>query len=195
MESSSAIRPESSFPAIEPVPTVELVPTAQPVPMVELVPERPQAPSAEPRKPAYSWRRQGWIPFFIGWIWRITLGISLCLSALPSVAMSFLGSIVVFGWLYRWMQARTLHYWWKQSRRRSEIAFHEFCDELDPDGPVGRPRWFWHERPIQLLNRPAPSGTVAGPFRTLARLFLIPTHSFLLNIGRGIQGLLATYLV
>src|SRR5437870_4779729 len=105
MEHSSAITSEP------PVPVVERVPTVQVVPTVQLVPEPAEVLPAEPRRPGYSWRRQAWIPWAIGWVWRIAVGVSLCLSALPSVAMSFLGSIVVFGWLYRWMQARTLRYW------------------------------------------------------------------------------------
>jgi hypothetical protein len=170
----------------------EDVPVLQSVPVVELVVESEQ-PAAH--KPAYSWRQQGYLPWAIGWAWRIFVGVLLCLSPLPSVLASYLGSIVVFGWLYRWMQGRILRRWWKLSRRRSEIAFHEFCAELGPDGPVSRPRWFWHEHPIDLLNRPTPSGKPAGFFRTLGRFVKIPVASIFLNVGRGIQGLLATYLI
>ncbi len=184
--------PAEPAPMIELLPEPPAIPIVEPVPLVQLAPEPPEP---APRKPGYSWRRQGFIPWVIGWTWRIFIGVHLCLSPLPSVAASYLGSIVVFGWFYRWMQAHVLRAWWQQSRRRTEIALHEFFAELGPDGPVSRPRWFWHERPIALLNRPAPSGAPAGFFRTIGRLLIIPVHSFLLNLGRGIQGLLATYLI
>jgi hypothetical protein len=194
MDPTSAIE---FVPTIEPVATAQAVSTVHAVPIVQLAaqPEKRPAAAPERRKPGYSWRRQGFLPWVVGWTWRILVGVMLCLSPLPSVVASYLGSIVVFGWFYRWMQARALRHWWSQSPRRREVAFPEFCDELGPDGPVSRPRWFWHERPIGLLNRPAPSGRPAGFFRTVGRLLTIPVHSLGLNIGLGVRGLLATYLV
>jgi hypothetical protein len=172
---------------------VERVPTVLPVPVVRFVPE-PEKPAPPKRRPAYSWRRQGWLPWAVGWVWRIFVGVMLCLSPLPSVALSYLGSVLVFGWFYRWMRARSLRFWWMRSPRRDEVALHEFLDELE-DAPVSRPRWFLHEHPIRLLNAPAPSGKPAGFFRTVGRFLKVPLHSLGLNLGRGVQGLLATYLV
>src|SRR5205085_11669023 len=73
-----------------------------------------------------------------GWTWRIIAGTFFCFNV-PLV--SYLTSILVVGWLNRWMRARVLHGWWKQSSMREKSA--------DPEAlglPWLRPRWVLGEK-------------------------------------------------
>jgi hypothetical protein len=130
------------------------------------------------------WRKLG---AFLGWCWRIPVGGLLCFNLFTS--------IVVIGWLYRWMQGRVLRGWWKQSRFYHEDSFEDWCAALGPAAPVSRPRWFWQERIGARLYEPLANGKQAGSFRMLLRLLRAPWHSLWLNLKIGIQALLSTYLL
>src|SRR5262249_44559020 len=103
--------------------------------------------------------------------------------------------IVVVGWTYRWMQAVALRGWWKQSPKRFDGTFADFCDSLGPDGPVPRPRWFLRERIGQVMRRPAPRRNPAGVLRLAWRAFSLPWFSLWQNFKIGLSGLVCTYLL
>jgi hypothetical protein len=124
---------------------------------------------------------------FLSWCWRIFVGGLLCFNLFTSV--------LVIGWLYRWMQGRVLRGWWRQSRLRAVESFEEFCASLDASAPVSRPGWFWQERIRARLLRPLASGKDPSGFHILLRLLRAPWHSLWLNLKIGIQGLLCTYLL
>ncbi len=106
----------------------------------------------------------------LGWLWCIFIGTILCFNFF---LVSYITSIIVFGWTYRWMQTVVLYGWWKKSRFSQEGTFQEFCSQLDRDDPVARPRWFIAERKRWSLS----------------------LHSLLLNFKLGVQGLFSTYLL
>jgi len=136
-------------------------------------------PPLRRQQPRRSWT-DGRLAALLGWLWRLAIGGLFCFNYLASVA--------VVGWLYRWMQARVLYGWWKQSRFRDQGSFREFCESLIVAGPSPRPRWFWRERIAATLAQP---GT---PGRRLWRKLTIPWHSLWLNFKIGVQGLFCTYL-
>jgi hypothetical protein len=157
---------------------------ALPSPSLRYDLERPR-----PKKASRLW----WtLSFLVGWAWRIAVGARLCFVYL---GLSFLTSVAVFGWTYRWMQGLVLYGWWKQSRFRDEGTFEEFCSRLGPDAPVARPRWFLQERIAAHLNRPTRRGRAPGRLRKACRLLVVPWHSLWLNFKIGVQGLFCTYLV
>jgi hypothetical protein len=132
------------------------------------------------------------LSFVVGWSWRLLVGALLCFNWF---ILSFITSIVVLGWTYRWMQMLVLRGWWKQSRQRARGTFADFCAGLIAQAPAPRPRWFLRERIGQALLRPAPGGGTPGPFRLLLRLLSIPWHSLWLNFKIGVQAIFCTNLL
>jgi hypothetical protein len=119
-------------------------------------------------------RREGFFRVMFAWLWRILAGVFLCFNVF---IVNYVTSIAVFGWLQRWMQTRVLKGWWKQSGWPQRGSFADFCATLGDQAPSPRPRWFWKERSAR-------SWTI-----------LTPLHSLGVNFQRGLQGLLATYLL
>src|SRR5262249_3893132 len=146
-------------------------------------------PPAPPRTPGPV---RSVLSFAVGWTWRVIVGAKLCFNA---YFLSYLTSIIVVGWSYRWMQAVVLRGWWKQSRLSKVESFADFCASLGPNAPAPRPRWFLQERIGTALRRPAPGGADPGPLRLFVRLLKVPLHSLWLNVRLGVQGLLCTYLM
>ena len=128
-----------------------------------------------------------WPLVFLGWGWRILAGGLLCFS--------LVGSILVTGWTYRWMQGLVLRGWWKRSRFRQEGSFEVFCASFGYDAPVARPRWFLQERIKTAMNRPDAVGRQPSTVRRILRCFRLPWHSLWLNFKIGFQGLFCTYLL
>src|ERR1019366_354931 len=122
------------------------------------------------------------------WIARFVVGVFLCCNLFP---ISFITSIAVFGWLQRRMQAVILRGWWRESPRRLEGTFQEFCDGLGVGAPVERPRWFWRERIVATLYQKKHGGF----FRAVLRFVTLPVHSLFLDFKLGLTGLFATYMV
>jgi hypothetical protein len=128
-----------------------------------------------------------WPLIFLGWCWRILVGGLLCFS--------LIGSIVVTGWTYRWMQGRVLRGWWKRSRLREQGSFEDFGASLGYDAPVARPRWLLQEGMKTALNRPDAAGRQPSTVRKILRALRLPWHSLWLNFKIGFQGLFCTYLL
>jgi hypothetical protein len=164
-------------------PQAEAVPSVLPVPTVLPV-RRPQVPEGNAVL-------RGFAAFF-GWIWRWVAGALLCFN---TFILSYVTSILVVGWSYRWMQAVVLRGWWKQSPKRREGSFADFCDSLGPNGPVPRPRWFLRERIVSVMERPGPGGQPASAGRQIGRALTVPWHSLWLNFKTGLAGLFCTYLL
>jgi hypothetical protein len=127
-----------------------------------------------------------------GWLWRLAVGAAMCFN---TYVLSFFTSIVAVGWTYRWMQAIVLRGWWKQSPKRHEGSFQDFCDSLGPSGPTPRPRWFLRERIGAVMRRPGPGGQPAGRLRLFFRVLTVPWHSFWVNFKTGLAGIFCTYLL
>jgi Protein of unknown function (DUF4013) len=126
----------------------------------------------------------------LGWAWRVAVGAVFCTNL-------FL-SILVVGWLYRWMQWRALNVWWRQSRAAKEGSFEDFCDSLGLDSPTPRPRWFlrdhfrWH-RIQQEMKAPTWDGEPPGFLRLAARAVVVPVRALWLNFWVGLKALFCTY--
>jgi hypothetical protein len=91
--------------------------------------------ASQPRK---SGQVRAAVSAIIGWTWRILAGAFFCFNV---PLLSYLTSILVVGWLNRWMRARVLHHWWRQSPVRTTE---------DPETlglPWIRPRWVLPETP------------------------------------------------
>src|SRR5215831_13037376 len=71
-----------------------------------------------------------------GWAWRIAAGTFLCFNV-PYI--SYLTSILVVGWINRWVRARTLEAW----RKQSPVLAHD--DGGRAGMPMLRPRWLLPE--------------------------------------------------
>lgn len=128
----------------------------------------------------------------LGWAWRLFAGAALCFNW---YVLSYLTSIVVVGWTYRWMQAVVLRGWWKQSPKRRQGTFREFCDSLGADGPVPRPRWFLRERIGAVMRCPGPGGRPPSGLRLFGRALTIPWHGLWLNFKTGLAGLFCTFVL
>jgi hypothetical protein len=133
-----------------------------------------------------------WVaPAALGWAWAILFGSLL--------TMSYLGSVVVFGWLCRWVQGRVLYGWWLRSTRRRLLPFERLCSAC-ADDPALRPRWLLRQRfaseevrrEVQALTA---DGEAPGPLLRLARRAAAPFRSLWLNLKLGSLGLLATFLL
>jgi hypothetical protein len=171
----------------------EVVPVAQP--LADVLPVvKPALPEVLPARPV-SVRKQpsvekvllAWVMAFFGWCWRLPMGALFCTT--------YLTSIFVVGWTYRWMQGIVLRSWWRASRVSQGGSFAEFCAALGTDAPAVRPRWFLQEHIVATINRPAPSGQRPGQFRMALRALQVPWHSLWLNFKVGLQALFCTYLL
>src|SRR5687767_11375585 len=69
-----------------------------------------------------------------GVCWRWLVGAVFCAAYFPG--LTYLTATAVTGWTYRWVQARVLRGWWKQSRLASEGTFEEFLATLGPGAPA-----------------------------------------------------------
>lgn len=128
-----------------------------------------------------------WPAALLGWCGRLLIGGLLCFT--------LIGSILVTGWTYRWMQGLVLRGWYSRSRFREHGSFEDFCASLGHDAPVARPRWFVQERMRSALNRPDVFGRPPGAARRILRSFRWPWHSLWLNFKIGLQGIVGTYLL
>ena len=128
-----------------------------------------------------------WPLAFLGWCWRVVVGSLFCFS--------LIGSIIVTGWTYRWLQGLVLRGWWKRSRFGQQGSFEEFCASLGHNAPVSRPRWFMEEWIKIALNRPDAAGRQPGTIRKILRALRLPWHSLWLNFKIGLQGLFCTYVL
>jgi hypothetical protein len=128
----------------------------------------------------------------LGWAWRLFAGTCLL--------MSYLGAVLVVGWLNRWLQARVLYAWWKQSPLRGRTSFDAFCASLGPDAPELRPRFFLrdHFRGADIreeLDRPTADGEPPGVLRRAARAAAATFRSLGLNLKLGALAVAATTLL
>jgi hypothetical protein len=128
----------------------------------------------------------------LGWTVRVLLGALL--------AMSYLGAVVVFGWLFRWVQGRVLHGWWQRSPLRHRLPFDRFCRKLGPEAASLAPRWvlrqhFDPDEMYQEIHSPLPGGAPPGRLLRLVRITAFPFRSLWLNFRMGFLGLLATFLL
>ncbi len=158
-------------------------PVAEPIPSALPV----RRPSTAIRHPVL----HGFAVLF-GWIWRWYVGAVMCFNWF---VVSYFTSIVAVGWSYRWMQAIVLRGWWKQSPRRREGTFADFCDSLGQDGPVPRPRWFLRERLTTAIDHPTRGGTPPSGLRKVGRALSLPWYSLWVNFKTGLAGLFCTYLL
>jgi hypothetical protein len=172
------------------LPEVLPIPTALPAPPPEVLPAPPSA--RKPPRTARGNPAARAFGFLFGWLWRLSVGAVMCFN---TFVLSYLTSIVAFGWTYRWMQALVLRGWWKQSPRRQEGSFQDFCDSLGHDAPSPRPRWFLRERIGAYLSQPGPGGRPPGALRRTGRALTVPWHSFWLNFKTGLAGVFCTYLL
>jgi hypothetical protein len=181
------------LPRVENPPVVTAVPESPPVPtVVEPIPDKP---SPKPEKPAPlpdRANRENPLVTVIAWIARFIVGVYMICNFFP---LSFITAIAAFGWLQRRMQAIAVRGWWRQSPRRFEGTFQDFCDTLGDGAPVERPRWFWRENIVKYLNRPQRTGAIGKFFDTLVTFLTLPIHSLWLNFKVGIAGLLSTYML
>jgi hypothetical protein len=156
---------------------------------VEPIPERPERRPGRPSGPSTIGRI---VSALFGWMWRLAVGVLFC--------MSWFTSVLVVGWLYRWVQGRVLYAWWKRSRLREHGSFASFCETLGPDAPVKRPRWFLRERftrssfRTDLLASTADGEPPLWP-RIAGRAILSPVRSLWLNFKIGFQALLCIFLL
>ncbi len=151
-----------------------------------------QRPERRPVRPSGPGTIRRIVSALFGWLWRLTIGALFC--------MSWLTSVFVLGWLYRWVQGRVLYGWWKQSRLREQGDFESFRDTLGPDAPVKRPRWFLRERFTRASFRAdllAPTVDGEPPLwpRIAGRAVVSPFRSFWLNFKIGVQALLCIFLL
>jgi hypothetical protein len=93
------------------------------------------------------------------------------------------------------MQALVLRSWWKQSQRRQEGSFADYCLTLPGKPLVPHPRWILQEYAGAHLTKPGPEGGRPGALRIALRCLLVPWFSLWLNFKGGVQALLCTYLL
>jgi hypothetical protein len=180
--------PTSSPPEVVPAGSIpEALPATPPV----VLPAQPPRAAVPPQRARRNPVLRGF-GFLFGWLWRLAAGAVMCFNWF---ILSYLTSIVAFGWTYRWMQALVLRGWWKQSPRRHDGSFQDFCDSLGQGGPSPRPRWFLRERIGALMSRPGPDGRPAGALRLIGRALTVPWHSFWVNFKTGLAGIFCTYLL
>jgi hypothetical protein len=173
------------------LPRVDNPPVVLPAPEEKPKPAPPPAP-VKAGPPADRAIRENAAYTVLAWTARIVVGVCMISNIFP---LSFVTAIAAFGWLQRRMQAITLRGWWRESPRRLEGTFQDFCDSLGDDAPVERPRWFWRERILQHLSRPGKNGMLVHGIGTLFSLATLPVHSLWVNFRVGIAGLLATYML
>ncbi len=128
----------------------------------------------------------------LGWSWR--------LAACTFLMMSYVGAVLVVGWMNRWLQGRILRSWWRQSKLRDTTSFEEFLAGLGPDAPVLRPRLFLRDRfdSTELraeVERHTADGEPPGLVRVVFRAVFAPLRSLWLNLKLGGLAVLATFLL
>jgi hypothetical protein len=160
-------------------------------PILDALPatELPRTRPARRSESDLAWRI---VSALFGWPWRIAVG--------ACFGMSWFTSILVMGWLYRWVQGRVLYAWWKRSPMRPQGSFAAFCATLGPDAPVRRPRWFLREHFTRESFRQellAPTADGEPPLwpRIAARAVVSPFRSLWLNFKIGVQALLCIFLL
>ena len=171
---------------IQSLPPLDLTPIVEEPPMVL------PAPEAKPVPPPDRVIRENALFTIAAWAVRISVGVFMICNVFP---LSFITAIAAFGWLQRRMQAIILRGWWRESPRRLEGTFQDFCDALGADAPVERPRWFLRERFVKHLNRPRKNGAIVKVISTLFDFVTLPVHSLWLNFKVGATGLFATYML
>jgi hypothetical protein len=177
------------LPAVRPAPPPEVLPVT-PAALPEVLPVRPAPPP--PPRPARGNPVLRVVGGFLGWIWRLAAGAAMCFN---TFILSYFTSLLAVGWTYRWMQAVVLRGWWKQSPKRHDGSFRDFCDSLGHDGPVPRPRWFLRERIVAFMQRPGPGGQPASGLRLFGRALTVPWYSLWLNFKTGLAGVFCTFLL
>jgi hypothetical protein len=95
---------------------------------------------SRPRQPSRLRRLVGTVA---GWAWRLLVGTFLCFNA---PVLSLLTSVLVVGWLQRWVRARVLFRWWNASPVREQVPFEEIGETYRDRSPVLLPRWFLPEK-------------------------------------------------
>src|SRR5262245_57503351 len=132
------------------------------------------------RHPGPLWRAPS-SPF--GWSLPIVAGAWLCFNV---YLLSYVTSILVVGWMFRWTRARVLHGWWKQSPLRQGGTFEMFCTEAGRGAVVRRPRWFLPEKgswtPALWLN------FRTGLFALLCITLLLGWGGALMHFGWDLGG-------
>src|SRR5262249_43694814 len=121
-EGGGVMSPHPSPPEVLPagsIPAVLPVPTALPAPPPTVLPVHPP-PAVLPPERGRGNPALRFFGFVFGWLWRLGAGAVMCFN---TYILSYLTSIVAFGWTYRWMQGLVLRGWWKQSPRRREGSF------------------------------------------------------------------------
>lgn len=94
----------------------------------------------DPPRPSRLWQL---LAFVVGWSWRILVGTLFCFSG---PYLSWLTSILVVGWLQRWVRARVLLAWWRASPVRDRVPFEQLGETRKDGTPVVRPRWLLPEQ-------------------------------------------------
>ena len=174
---------------------IDLPVMVEPVLVVELAPE--PMPSVKLKaKPAVPTRnrviRENPVHTILAWLLRFVVGVVMICNVFP---LSFITAIAAFGWLQRRMQAIILRGWWRESPRRLEGTFKDFCATLGEGAPVERPRWFLRENIVKHFHKPRRSGIIGRFFGTLFDLATLPVHLLWLNFKVGVTGLFATYML
>ena len=181
---------------IRDLPPLSLPPIIEAPPPIAKPVSEPSVVLAEvvetPKPPPDRAKQENGFHTVLAWIARFVVGVCMISNAFP---LSFITAIAAFGWLQRRMQAIALRAWWRESPRRLEGTFQDFCDTLGPNAPVERPRWFWRERIVKTLNRERRGGAIRRYFSTLADFVTLPFHSLYLNLKVGIAGLFSTYMI
>lgn len=126
------------------------------------------------------------------WAWRMAAGAVLCFNFF---ILSYATSVVVFGWLYRWMQSLVVRRWWQASPRSAAMTYEAFCRSLGADGPAHSPRLFAHDDFLAHVRRPTRKGRSPSMSRLVGRCLVAAVHSLGQNLGVGLRGLSATLLV
>jgi hypothetical protein len=128
----------------------------------------------------------------LGWAWRLAVGVAC--------GMSYVGAVLLVGWLNRLVQGRVLYGWWKQSALSREGTFEDFTATLGHDAPTRRPRWLLRESFSRgslrsELKRPTADGDPPGWLRQLGRVVRAPFASLVENLKLGVLTVVATFMV
>jgi hypothetical protein len=125
-------------------------------------------------------------------MWRWLVGAAMCFNFF---LLSWFTAIVAVGWTNRVVQMTVLRCWWWRSPVRGQMTFAQFCDTLDANGPVPRPRWFWKERLMRDASRPTRGGGQPGPITVLGRIITWPWYSLWQNYLIGFKATFCTYAI
>jgi hypothetical protein len=87
--------------------------------------------------------------------------------------MSWVGAVLLVGWLGRLTQSRVLHGWWRRSPRRGDGSFDDFLATLGPAAPTAQPNWLLHERSDQPWRFAALLANARMGVRLTAGTFLL----------------------